>query len=50
MKGYIYANNKNSFRMRMGHLVGGIDRVELVVMRVRSSTHQWKGNEFYDKG
>jgi hypothetical protein len=34
----------------MGHLVGGIDRVELVVMRVRISTHQWKGNEFYDKG
>jgi len=34
----------------MGHLVGGIDRVELVVRRVRSSTHQWKGNEFYDKG
>ena len=27
--------------MRMGHLVGGIDRVELVVMRVRGSTLEW---------
>jgi len=34
----------------MGDLVGGIDRVELVVRRVRGSTHQWKGNELYDKG
>jgi hypothetical protein len=36
--------------MRMGDLVGGIDRVELVVMRVRGSTLEWKRKEFYDKG
>jgi len=34
----------------MGHLVGGIDRVELVVRRVRSSTLEWKRKEFYDSG
>jgi hypothetical protein len=34
----------------MGHLLGGIDRVELVVRRVRSSTLEWKRKEFYDKG
>ena len=36
--------------MRMGDLLGGIGRVELVVMRVRSSTLEWKRKEFYDKG
>jgi hypothetical protein len=34
----------------MGDLLGGIDRVELVVRRVRSSTLEWKRKEFYDKG
>ena len=36
--------------MQMGYLSGWMDRVELVLMRVRSSTHKWKWKEFYNKG